>query len=91
MDDADVEQIGSKLVKIHDKSRSLLGSGTIRALVHLCYNLPYQHELDVAPLVEQWIADGHDLPIVAEGAVAQVLSRLRARRSAGFVLKKAVD
>ena len=91
LDDVDVEQIGTKLVKTHDKSRSSLGSDTIRSLVHLSYNLPYLHELDVVPLVDQWIDDGHNLPTIGEGAVAQVLKRLRARRSPGFVLKKALD
>ena len=79
------------MVRTHDKGRSSLGSSMLCSLVFLAYNLPFGHELDVTPLVDQWIRDGHDLPIVGEGAVAQVLSRLRARRSAGFALKKAVD
>jgi hypothetical protein len=88
---SDTERLGNVMAAIKTKKRNHLGPDAYVALVRLGFNLPFAHEIDYELLLEAWKRSKHAMPVNRNGSASQVLSRLKKRTTAPFLLHKRSD
>ena len=88
---SDTERLGNVMAAIKTKKRNHLGPDAYAALVRLGFNLPFAHEIDYELLFEAWKRSKHAMPVNRNDSPSQVLSRLKERKTAPFLLHKLSD
>lgn len=82
-----VERGGSTVNMIKTKGRSGLDSETLNDLSFNTYNMPYAHEVDYDPFIDEWSAGNHYMGVTHADNASKVITRQQARSSETFLFK----